>query len=1026
MLKHKILILLVATMLLCGGLLHSQEQSGEIIGTVVLEDGSAIPGVSVEITGEKLIGSKVSVTNENGSYRLIGIPTGLYTISFSLEGFKTIKRKGVRVDLGKTFKLDEIMQTGELREEVVVIGKVPLVDVRKSATAVNITKESFSKLPKASRNFLSVATQQAGVNYERNFDDMAEGSFDNGRGTAISFDGASASENTFFVDGMDTTTMEGGVSGNNLNTDFIEEVQVKSSGYAAEYGGSMGGVISVITRSGSNEFHGDLTAYYDGSATEGDPREILQLNPFDSTQAEYINYSVDKWNRIEPGFSLGGYIIKDKLWFFGAFMPNFRTRTRVGVFNNSPSMDGTEYTFKDTRYDGSLKLTAALGKNIRLSLSGNINFREQQNQLPNQDGSSNPSTGNLAAWEGWGWREPLVNMAANLDYSIGNAGFLTIGGGYYRSNAYFYGDKATPVTRLVHGVSNYNVPGMPTDLKRAAGWANVTMDSLYEDKTDLLRKLLAKADLTLYFNAGGEHVAKAGFGWNQVYIDKISQAIVTPYWLFRWKQPSGLYSIYTKGDGTVYNTTYGYTRELGPYGTVGDLTSDRFSIYLQDAWTIGNNLTVNYGVRLEREDMPSMDKVNHPDSAYRFDFFDKIAPRVGFAYDFKGDGATKVFGSFGIYYDVMKLDMAVGSFGGLKWEDSWYDIATLDWTQYANQKGWGFTKSTAPVLGGQFYEHINHRLGSFDLIQPDIKAGSKMEVSLGFQQKISDDLAFTARFLHHRLINVIEDIGVEIDGNENYFIGNPGSAWINEQYLQSGIQGYMPVNRVCPDPTREYYSVQLTLDKKFSNNWLGGVTVTLSSLRGIMAGLASSEENGRQNPMVQRYFDLWFLHYDSHGKLTKGNLPTDRPLDLKVYGAYTFDFGLTVGVNAYAKTGTPTSTDFTLNNQQGYYPNGRGDMGRTPFLWQLDMYLEYNLKLGSKFNLNLNANITNVTNNKIAQRIYNFISGQSIDLSNEDIVAGFDVNTLMTSLGVPIDPRYGMEYFFTPPIAIRLGAKLSF
>jgi hypothetical protein len=317
-------------------------------------------------------------------------------------------------------------------------------------------------------------------------------------------------------------------------------------------------------------------------------------------------------------------------------------------------------------------------------------------------------------------------------------------------------------------------------------------------------------------------------------------------------------------------------------------------------------------------------------------------------------------------------------------------------------------------------------LGAFDLIQPDIKAGSKMEMSIGFQQKISDDLAFTARFLHHRLLNVIEDIGVEIDGNETYFIGNPGSDWINEQYTLAGQQGTMPVGRVCPKPTREYYSVQLTLDKKFSNNWLGGVTLTWSSLRGVMAGLASSEENGRQNPMVQRYFDLWFLHYDSHGNLTEGALPTDRPLDFKIYGAYTFDFGLTVGLKAYAKTGTPTSTDFQLNNQQGFYPNGRGDMGRTPFLWQMDLYLEYNLKLGSKFNLNLNANVTNVTNNKIAQRIYNFISSQNIDLSNEEIVAGFDVDDLMTEMGVPRDPQYGMEYFYTAPIAVRLGAKLSF
>jgi Carboxypeptidase regulatory-like domain/TonB-dependent Receptor Plug Domain len=1026
MFKHKIFILMVASILVCCGMIHAQEQSGEIIGTVVLEDGSAIPGVSVEITGEKLIGTKISVSNESGSYRLLGIPTGNYTVTFSLEGFKTIKRKGVRVDLGKTFKLDVIMQTGALREEVVVTGQIPVVDVRKSATAVNITKEAFSKLPKSSRNFLSIATQQAGINYEREFDNnTGEDGFSTETGTSISFDGASASENTFFIDGMNTTTMEGGVSGNNLSTDFIEEVQVKSSGYAAEYGGSMGGVINVITRSGGNEYHGDLTMYYDSDWLRGAPRNVLKLNNIDNTLAEYSDYSTDKWDRIEPGLSLGGYIIKDKLWFFASFMPQFRNRTRVGVFNDDPDMDGIEFPFKDTRYNGSAKITAALGRNLRLSLSGNVNYRNTTHDLPNQDGSSNPSDNNLNAWDTYGWTYPGINGSLNLDYSIGNSGFLTVFGGYYRTNSYFGGEAVPPITRLRMAYSNHDVPGMPEDLKRGSNWSNVSWASLKESTKDITRKFSAKSDLTLYFNAGGEHVVKMGFGWNQVFMDKIEDAINTEYWYFYWKQPDGTNSIFTKGDGTVYDTTYGYARALGPYGTIADLTSNRFSFYLQDAWTIGDKLTINYGIRFEKEDMPSMDD-NHPDAAFTFGWGDKIAPRIGFAYDIKGDGNTKVFGSFGLYYDVMKLDMTVGAFGGLKWEDSWYDIGTLDWQQYANQQGWSFTGSTDAILGGQFYEHVNHRLPSFDLIQPDIKPGSKMEVSLGFQQKISDDLAFTARFMHHRILNVIEDIGVEIAGNENYYIGNPGSAWIDEQYRLSAIEGYIPDGRVCPDPKREYYSVQLGLDKKFSSNWLGGVTLTWSSLRGLISGLASSDEHGRQNPMVQRYFDLWFLHYDAQGNLLDGPLPTERPLDLKVYAAYTFDFGLTLGFSGFAKSGTPLSSEFELNNQQGWYPNGRGDMGRTPFLWQLDLYAEYNIKLGSKFNLNLNANVTNVTNNKIAQRVYNSLYANEVNRSNDYIANGFDVNQLMSELGLPIDPRYGMEQYFLPSLTVRFGAKLSF
>jgi hypothetical protein len=575
------------------------------------------------------------------------------------------------------------------------------------------------------------------------------------------------------------------------------------------------------------------------------------------------------------------------------------------------------------------------------------------------------------------------------------------------------------------GYSNYDIPGMPADLRRPRNWDNVSFASLQEDLRDIHRKMSAKADLTLYFDAAGEHVAKTGFGWNQLYADISRDAINTEYWYFLWVQPDGTNSVYTLADGTVVNTPLGYARALGPYGTIGELKSDRFSFYLQDSWTIGDKLTLNYGVRLEKEDLPSLDET-HPDAAFSFDFFDKIAPRIGFAYDMKGDGTNKLFGSFGIYYDVMKVEMAVGTFGGDLWHDSWYAIGTVNWPEYANYQGWSFTGSEDAILGGQFLEHINHRVISWDSVQPDMKPYTKMEFSLGYQKKINDDLAITARFLHHRILQVVEDIGVEVQGSEHYFYGNPGSDWSNQIYADAAARGEMPAGRTCPKPKREYYSIQLNLEKKFSNNWMGGATLTWSSLRGIFSGLASSDEHGRQSPMVNRYWDYWFMHYDSQMNLSNGPLPTDRPLDLKLYGAYTFDFGLTLGFNGFVKSGTPTSTEFMLNNQQGWYPYGRGDMGRTPILWQLDLYAEYNLKLGKKFNLNLNANITNVTNNKIAQRIYNRLYGDEINMDQEEIAAGFDARTVLEDLGLPTEPRYQWEHYFLPSIAVRLGAKLSF
>ena len=125
MFKHKLLMLLVVTAMVFGGTLFGQEQAGEVIGTVVLEDGSATPGVAVEATGTNLVGKRTTVGSDQGAFRFMGLPGGTYDFTFVLEGFKTVKRKGIRVDIGRTYKLDVVMETGAIRQEIIVTGKIP-------------------------------------------------------------------------------------------------------------------------------------------------------------------------------------------------------------------------------------------------------------------------------------------------------------------------------------------------------------------------------------------------------------------------------------------------------------------------------------------------------------------------------------------------------------------------------------------------------------------------------------------------------------------------------------------------------------------------------------------------------------------------------------------------------------------------------------------------------------------------------------------------------------------------------------
>ena len=208
-------------------------------------------------------------------------------------------------------KLDAAMPLGAIEEEVTVVGQTPLIDVKTTVKGVTLTRETFQVLPHG-RDFDTLLGAVPGVYNEKLL-------------VGISVDGASGLENMFYVDGTDIGNILTGARGQNMAFEFVDEVQIKASGYQAEFGGSLGGVINVISRQGGNSFHGDVLGFYSGSSLTGKERDTLRLDLYDVTNAEYVNYQdllgKDKIDRFEAGFSLGGYFIKDRLWFFGSLLP---------------------------------------------------------------------------------------------------------------------------------------------------------------------------------------------------------------------------------------------------------------------------------------------------------------------------------------------------------------------------------------------------------------------------------------------------------------------------------------------------------------------------------------------------------------------------------------------------------------------------------------------------------------------------------------------------------------------------------
>src|SRR5258707_8750483 len=281
--------------------------TGSIEGTVTDTNGAAVPGVTVTVTSPNLIRSQTSVTEDNGHYRFPSLPPGRYVMSIeSTKGFAKFEQSEIEVNLSKTSSLDIKLQAAGTTASVTVSGTSgAAVDVISNTTGTNVSSDQFSNFP-TSRTVQGLYNIAPTVSRSG----LRDAS---GRDRDPSVGGASGPENNYILDGVNTTDPGFGGGGANLPFEFVQEVEVKTGAYGAEYGRSTGGIFNVITKSGGNEFHGDLFGY---GTTKGLVRAVKNF-PFTGSAA-------NGYSEVDIGGDIGGPIIKDKLLFFGAFNPQRR------------------------------------------------------------------------------------------------------------------------------------------------------------------------------------------------------------------------------------------------------------------------------------------------------------------------------------------------------------------------------------------------------------------------------------------------------------------------------------------------------------------------------------------------------------------------------------------------------------------------------------------------------------------------------------------------------------------------------